>query len=88
MRIHYFSVLLLTIGLLLSFGGKKTGVQKEMTVKETSTNEKSDWVQIFNGKDLEGWTMKISSYPLGENFGNTFRVENGILKVFSKWIRF
>ncbi len=25
--------------------------------------------------------MKISSYPLGENFGNTFRVENGILKV-------
>lgn len=81
MRIHYFSVLLLTIGLLLSFGGKKTGVQKEMTVKETSTNEKSDWVQIFNGKDLEGWTMKISSYPLGENFGNTFRVENGILKV-------
>ncbi len=25
--------------------------------------------------------MKISSYPLGENFENTFRVENGILKI-------
>jgi hypothetical protein len=25
--------------------------------------------------------MKISGYPLGENFGNTFRVEDGILSV-------
>jgi hypothetical protein len=25
--------------------------------------------------------MKISGYPLGENFGNTFRVENGILSI-------
>lgn len=39
------------------------------------------WVSLFNGKNLEGWNMKISGYPLGENFGNTFRVENGILCV-------
>jgi len=39
------------------------------------------WVSLFNGKDLDGWTMKISGFPLGENFGNTFRVENGILSV-------
>ena len=42
---------------------------------------KKKWVSIFNGKNLEGWTMKISGYPLGENFGNTFRVENGILSI-------
>ena len=42
---------------------------------------KEKWVSIFNGKNLEGWTMKISGYPLGENFGNTFRVENGILSI-------
>ncbi|MEI9909105.1 MAG: DUF1080 domain-containing protein [Bacteroidota bacterium] len=40
-----------------------------------------EWKTLFNGKNLEGWQMKISGYPLGENFGNTFRVEDGILEV-------
>ncbi len=39
------------------------------------------WVSIFNGKDLDGWTPKIRGYESGENFGNTFRVEDGVLKV-------
>jgi hypothetical protein len=39
------------------------------------------WQQLFNGKDLAGWTPKIKGYELGENFGETFRVENGVLKV-------
>ncbi|MCC6389743.1 MAG: DUF1080 domain-containing protein [Bryobacterales bacterium] len=40
-----------------------------------------DWIQLFNGKDLREWAVKIKGYPLDENFGNTFRVENGLLKV-------
>src|SRR5688572_25149159 len=40
-----------------------------------------DWIQLFNGKDLDGWTPKIKGYELGNNFGNTFRVEDGVLKV-------
>ena len=43
--------------------------------------EEEGWVQLFNGKDLTGWTPKITGYPAGENFGNTFFVEDGILKV-------
>ncbi|HEY2251244.1 MAG TPA: DUF1080 domain-containing protein [Planctomycetaceae bacterium] len=43
--------------------------------------KKSQWVPLFNGKDLDGWIVKIKSHELGENFGDTFRVENGILKV-------
>ena len=39
------------------------------------------WVSLFNGKDLEGWVPKIKGHPAGENFGNTFRVENGVIKV-------
>jgi hypothetical protein len=39
------------------------------------------WIPLFNGKDLDGWTPKITGYELGENFGNTFRVEDGVLKV-------
>lgn len=42
---------------------------------------KGKWVSLFNGKDLSGWTPKIRGYELGENFGNTFRVEDGLLKV-------
>lgn len=41
----------------------------------------AQWVQLFNGKDLTGWTPKITGYELGENFGNTFRVEDGMIKV-------
>jgi Domain of Unknown Function (DUF1080) len=39
------------------------------------------WIPLFNGKDLQGWTPKIKGHDLGENYGNTFRVENGVLKV-------
>lgn len=40
-----------------------------------------EWVQLFNGKDLEDWDVKIKGHPLNENFGNTFSVEDGKLKV-------
>ena len=43
--------------------------------------DRADWIQLFNGKDLTGWTPKITGYEAGDNFGNTFRVENGVLKV-------
>lgn len=41
----------------------------------------SPWIPLFNGKDLSGWTPKFSKHPVGENFADTFRVEDGILKV-------
>ena len=47
----------------------------------TKTEKDSEnWTSIFNGEDLSGWTVKISGYPLGENFNNTFIVEDGVLK--------
>lgn len=39
------------------------------------------WVSLFNGKNLDGWKLKISGHELGDNFGNTFRVEDGILSI-------
>ena len=42
---------------------------------------KGEWVSLFNGKDLTGWTPKIRYSEPGENFGNTFRVEDKLLKV-------
>lgn len=40
-----------------------------------------EWLPLFNGENLDGWTPKIQGYPAGENFANTFRVEDGLLKV-------
>jgi hypothetical protein len=39
------------------------------------------WISLFNGHDLDGWTPKITGYAPGVNFGNTFRVEDGRIKV-------
>jgi len=46
-----------------------------------NASNQPQWISLFNGKDLTGWTPKITGYDLGVNFGNTFRVENGVLKV-------
>lgn len=47
----------------------------------TTQEQNEQWRPLFNGKNLDGWSVKITGYPLHENFGNTFRVENGVLKV-------
>ncbi|MEK7952052.1 3-keto-disaccharide hydrolase [Luteolibacter soli] len=47
------------------------------------------WVTLFNGKDLSGWTPKISGHPLGDNAHDTFRVEDGMIKVsYDKYGKF
>ncbi len=46
-----------------------------------ATGAGAQWIQLFNGRDLTGWTPKITGYPAGENYANTFRVEDGLLKV-------
>jgi hypothetical protein len=40
-----------------------------------------EWITLFNGNDLADWTVKISGYEPGDNFGNTFRVEDSLLTV-------
>jgi hypothetical protein len=39
------------------------------------------WIELFNGKDLNDWSVKITGHPLGDNYGNTFRVEDGKMVV-------
>lgn len=46
-----------------------------------SPQEGQKWIQLFNGKNLDGWTPKIKGYDLGDNYQNTFRVENGVMRV-------
>ena len=69
---------LLLIGLFLfSCGGQQKKAETEQ------------WIQLFNGKDLSGWDIKFSGHELNDNYKNTFRVEDGILKVcYDEWDRF
>jgi hypothetical protein len=48
---------------------------------EKEAHGKGRWISLFNGKDLTGWTPKIRYEELGEDPKNTFRVEDGLLKV-------
>ena len=43
--------------------------------------ENTGWISLFNGRDLEGWKVKITGHELGDNFGDTFRVEDSVMKV-------
>jgi 3-keto-disaccharide hydrolase len=52
----------------------------------SSDPDRKDWIQLFNGRDLSGWQIKFAQHPLGENFRNTIRVENGLLEVrYDQW---
>jgi hypothetical protein len=48
-----------------------------------------EWVPLFNGKDINDWIVKIYHHEVGEDTANTFRVEDGIVKVrYDKYDKF
>lgn len=69
---HLLSAILLLTGVLIVAACSST--------PSTDPHEEA-WHPLFNGENLDGWHVQIAGYPLDENFGNTFRVEDGILKV-------
>jgi len=53
-----------------------------MVIGSYAQNQSDEnWIQLFNGKDLDEWRVKINGYELDDNFGNTFYVEDGLMKV-------
>ncbi len=71
-------LLLFPILFLCMCSFKQNPDNKEEIRSEKSTNSQ-EWMQLFNGKDLDGWTIKMCKHPMGENYNNTFRVENGMM---------
>jgi hypothetical protein len=51
------------------------------TFWKTEQPAKTKWIYLFNGKDLKDWSVKIRTHELNDNFANTFRVEDGMMKV-------
>ncbi|MCW9712755.1 DUF1080 domain-containing protein [Aliifodinibius salicampi] len=57
--------------------------------EESSSQSEEEWITLFNGENLEGWTPKFTGYDLGVNYNNTFRVEDGLLTVsYEDWDEF
>ena len=46
-----------------------------------SSENEAEWQPLFNGEDIEDWTIKIRGYEVGDNYANTFRVEDGLIKI-------
>jgi hypothetical protein len=66
---------------VLAFNSVSAAVQADDKQPADDRYPKNQWVQLFNGRDLDGWTPKIRYCDLGDNHHNTFRVEDGLLKV-------
>lgn len=49
--------------------------------KEEKKSVEIEWQQLFNGEDLTGWTPKIRYQDFGNNFNNTFSVNDGKIVV-------
>jgi len=81
-RSNKYYLVAIAIGLVLFGGGHAPSQNADFAGK-------NNWIPLFNGKDLEGWTPKIKGQDSGVNFGNTFRVEDGLLKVrYDKYTNF
>ncbi|MCA0132501.1 3-keto-disaccharide hydrolase [Winogradskyella alexanderae] len=43
--------------------------------------DEENWINLLEKNNLDDWTVKVKGYPAGENYNNTFKLENGVLKV-------
>jgi hypothetical protein len=80
-RITFLAVLSVTCLVVLSLWSVSTVAQ--------NNSDREEWLSLFNGKDLNDWIIKIRRHEVGDNFGNTFRVNNGMIEVrYDKYTTF
>lgn len=58
-----------------------TGATLTNCVSAQRNADRQGWKQLFNGKDIKDWIVKIHHHQVGEDPANTFRVEDGMVKV-------
>lgn len=66
-------IVILSLTLFYCKNKDKNGVEAE--------EPKEEWMKLLNGKDLSDWIVKIKGHPAGDNYKNTFIMEDGVLKV-------
>lgn len=43
--------------------------------------DREEWIELFDGSDMDQWTPKFTEYELGVNYKNRFRVQDSLLSV-------
>lgn len=69
---HFSVIFLLLLVIACSPSIKNNGEDK---------GDELTWQSLFNGQDLDDWQIKIAKHDFQENYQNTFRVEDGLIKV-------
>jgi 3-keto-disaccharide hydrolase len=72
LRVGFFGLLLLTSVLFSSCTNEAA---------PTSDPKTEHWISLFNGTDLADWDVKLTGHEPGDNFGETFRVTDGVIDV-------
>ena len=60
---------------------KALGILAFTVLFTSSAIQAEEWIPLFNGKNLDGWTPKFADMPVGGNHHNIFRAANGVLQV-------
>ncbi len=71
----------LAITLLLSLVGCAPDADTSASDPSQSGTAQPETIALFNGTDIDDWIVKIRGHELGDNYANTFRVEDGLLKI-------
>lgn len=87
MRVLTLSIISVIFGAGFLFTACGSGQKSQQGSEKSAQSEvQENWIQLFNGKDLNNWQIKFTGYELGDNFNNTFRVEDGLLRIrYDEW---
>lgn len=72
----FLSILILTSLFFVSC--KNDPKSKEIEALNNDVN-KEEWIALFNGKNLDNWEIKITGHEVGDNYNNTFKVEDSMI---------
>lgn len=58
----------------------------DVVLPSTVLGTNANWLSLFDGSSLEGWTPKFTGHKAGVNLHNTFRANNGVLEAnYTDW---
>ena len=81
MRLIHYSLIYAAVIITLLVSCQNNTKDQAGSEVDALSGDDSEWVSMFNGKNLDGWTPKIVGHKAGVNWKNTFQVEDGVLKV-------
>lgn len=86
MQFQFLSKILTIALIFFAVGCNQKPKSNSESEKSAEVAAEENWIQLFNGKDLNDWQIKFTGHELGENYNNTFRVEDGLLRVsYENW---